>query len=539
MTQLGTHAEKAAALPADTPQTTPVLEMQGITKRFPGVMALDSVNFSASTSEIHALMGENGAGKSTLMKILTGVYHQDDGHIILSGQSVKLSDPRSAQHNGLAIIHQELNQVPELTVVENFFLGREQRNRFGVLGKAFMRSETKRWLGELGLMLDVERKLRELRVAERQLLEIAKAISLQAKVLVMDEPTTALNTEEVSRLFNVIRHLRESGMAIIYISHRMDEIFAIADRITVLRDGKLVGSKPASELTRDALIAMMVGRELTDLYPSSERDAGKEMLRVSNVSVSAIPGRREIKDISFSVRAGEIVGLAGLLGSGRTEVLEALYGVPNVARVQGEMFVDGEMKKLKSPRNAIQSGIGFMTEDRKGQSLVLVRSVGENASLAALSKFKRGGFLDLPKEKKGVSEVVRELRVKTPGLETSVAALSGGNQQKVVLAKFLLTAPKVFLLDEPTQGIDVGAKAEIYALIDRLAKEGAAVILATSEMPELLALCDRILVMCEGRIAGELFKATATQEAIMDLATRFAPHSVQPYAPMKTARKYS
>jgi ribose transport system ATP-binding protein len=537
---LNTHTENANMSPvAEALQANPVLEMQGITKRFPGVTALDNVSFVAYGGEVHALMGENGAGKSTLMKILTGVYHQDEGHITLAGQTVKLSDPRSAQHHGLAIIHQELNQVPELSVVENFFLGREQRNRFGVLDKTFMRSETKRWLGELGLTLEVERKLRELRVAERQLLEIAKAISLQAKVLVMDEPTTALNTEEVARLFSVVRHLRENGMAIIYISHRMDEIFAIADRITVLRDGKLVGSKPAKELTRDSLIAMMVGRELTDLYPSSHREATKEMLSVKNLSVSAIPGRREIKEISLSVRAGEIVGLAGLLGSGRTEVLEALYGVPNVARVSGEIIVDGEIKTLKSPRDAIQNGIGFITEDRKGQSLVLVRSVGENASLAALSKFKRAGFLDLLREKKGVSEVVRELRVKTPTLETSVASLSGGNQQKVVLAKFLLTAPKVFLLDEPTQGIDVGAKAEIYALIDRLAKEGAAVILATSEMPELLALCDRILVMCEGRIAGELAKAGATQEAIMDLATRFAPHSVQPYAPMKTARKYS
>jgi ribose transport system ATP-binding protein len=535
---LNNHAEEAKVSPI-LEQTSPILEMQGITKRFPGVTALDKVNFSAFGGEVHALMGENGAGKSTLMKILTGVYHQDEGHITLSGQSVKLTDPRVAQHHGLAIIHQELNQVPELSVVENFFLGREKRNRFGILETTFMQAETKRWLSELGLELNVERKLGELRVAERQLLEIAKAISLQAKVLVMDEPTTALNTEEVSRLFNVIRHLRESGMAIIYISHRMDEIFAIADRITVLRDGKLVGSKPASELTRDALITLMVGRELTDLYPSSVREAGKEILNVKNLSVSAIPGRREIQEISFSVRAGEIVGLAGLLGSGRTEVLEALYGVPNPTRVSGEISIDGEIKKLASPRDAIQSGIGFMTEDRKGQSLVLVRSVSENASLAALSRFKRAGFLDLVKEKKSVSEVVQELRVKTPNLETSVAALSGGNQQKVVLAKFLLTTPKVFLLDEPTQGIDVGAKAEIYALIDRLAKEGAAVILATSEMPELLALCDRILVMCEGRIAGELLKANATQEGIMDLATRFAPHSVQHYSPMKTARRYS
>ncbi len=517
-----------------------LLTMQGITKRFPGVVALDNVSFSARESEVHALMGENGAGKSTLMKILTGVYHQDEGSITLGGETVTLGDPRAAQRHGLAIIHQELNQVPELTVFENFFLGHEKRNRFGALDETLMRRETKRWLSELGLDIDPDRKLRELRVAERQLLEIAKAISFQARVMVMDEPTTALNAEEVGQLFTVVRRLRASGMAIIYISHRMDEIFSIADQVTVLRDGKLVGSKPIAELTRDSLIAMMVGRELTDLYPTSVRQPGAEVLRVTDLSVSSIPGRRALAGVNLSVRAGEIVGLAGLLGAGRTEVLETIYGVPNRARVQGEIQLEGKPQRFASPQDAIRAGVGFVTEDRKGQSLVLIRSVGENASLAGLSQFTRGMFIDLKREAKKVAEVVQRLRVKTPSLNTPAMSLSGGNQQKVVLAKFLITNPKVFLLDEPTQGIDVGAKAEIYALIDRLAQEGAAVILASSEMPELLALCDRILVMCEGRISGELAQSEATQEKILDLATRFSQHTLAPTKnPEGTPRIYS
>jgi ribose transport system ATP-binding protein len=501
----------------------PLLEMTGITKRFPGVIALDRVSFAAHPNEVHALMGENGAGKSTLMKILTGVYTLDAGSITLEGRALTPSDPRSAQRHGLAIIHQELNQVPELSAFENFFLGRERRTRFGTIDTARMRHETARWLRELGLEIDPDRQIKNLRVAERQLLEIAKAISLNARVLVMDEPTTALNAEEVSNLFAVIARLRDSGMAIVYISHRMDEIFKISDRITVLRDGKLVGSQRANAMTRDSLIAMMVGRELDELYPTNAREIGQTVLVVADLCSKHAPGKQRLEEINFHVRAGEIVGLAGLLGAGRTEVLEAIYGVPHASLVSGRIAVaDGA--KANAPHAAIRAGIGYVTEDRKGQSLVLTRSVLENVSLAALNRFTRGAFLDLNEERRQVASVVKQLRVKTPSLETPVLSLSGGNQQKVVLAKFLMNTPKLFLLDEPTQGIDVGAKAEIYTLIDQLARDGTAVLLASSDMPELLALCDRILVMCEGRIAGELGRSEATQEKILDLATRFSHH---------------
>jgi ABC-type sugar transport system ATPase subunit len=521
--QSNTPTTRVPTMPLTLEQAKPLLEMTGITKRFPGVIALDQVSFAAYPNEVHALMGENGAGKSTLMKILTGVYTLDAGSITLEGRALVAADPRSAQRNGLAIIHQELNQVPELSAFENFFLGREQRNRFGMIDNNVMRQETARWLRELGLEIDPDRQIKNLRVAERQLLEIAKAISMNARVLVMDEPTTALNAEEVSQLFAVIERLRDSGMAIIYISHRMDEIFRISDRITVLRDGKLVGSEHAKDMTRDSLIAGMVGRELKDLYPTNAREIGLTVLRVDDLNVKSTPGKQALEEISFHVQAGEIVGLAGLLGAGRTEVLEAIYGVPHASLVTGKISV-GNFDKASAPHKAIEAGIGYVTEDRKGQSLILTRSVLENVSLATLGKFTRGVFLDLNDENKQVGNVVKQLRVKTPNLETSVMSLSGGNQQKVVLAKFLMNTPKLFLLDEPTQGIDVGAKAEIYTLIDKLAQDGTAVLLASSDMPELLALCDRILVMCEGRIAGELSRAEATQEKILDLATRFSHH---------------
>jgi ribose transport system ATP-binding protein len=500
------------------PNGVPLLEMQGISKRFPGVIALNAVNFSAFAGEVHALMGENGAGKSTLMKILTGVYSADEGSIRLAGTPFMPSDPRSAQRNGLAIIHQELNQVPELSVTGNFFLGRELKNAFGAMDNQKMQLETVRWLAELGLQLDPTRLLKHLRVAERQLLEIAKAISLNAKVLVMDEPTTALSGAEVSQLFAVIKRLRSANMAIIYISHRMDEIFTISDRITVLRDGHYIGTEHAHDLTRDRLIQMMVGRELNELYPSLERTQGADVLRVQNLSVKSTQGKQALENLNFVVVAGEIVGLAGLLGAGRTETLEAIYGV---RASTGEISIGSIKQNLRSPRHAIKAGIGFVTEDRKGQSLILARSVSENTSLAALKRFTKGLFLDLKLEQHENTAVIQKLRVKTPSLETPVSALSGGNQQKVVLAKYLLNSPKLLLLDEPTQGIDVGAKAEIYALIHELAQNGSAILLASSDMPELLALCDRILVMCQGRIAGSLSRAEATQERILDLATSF------------------
>ena len=517
--------------PSPPPSAPAILEMRDISKRFAGVQALDAVSFSARAGEIHALMGENGAGKSTLMKILTGIYTNDGGQVLLGGKPTQISDPRAAQSLGIAIIHQELNQVPELSISENFFLGRERRNSLGMLNTELMRAETARWLEVLGLKLNVDRPLRGLRVAERQLLEIAKAISLRARILVMDEPTTALNGEEVARLFKTVRQLRDDGMAIVYISHRMDEIFSLSDHVTVLRDGRLAGTRPTNELSRDALISLMVGRSLPELYAQSssgQSSSGQdqtvtapEVLRVTKLSAKAKLGGQTLSDISFQVHAGEIVGLAGLLGAGRTELLEALYGVPHPSSVSGQLHLNGQPVRIASPRDAIAAGIGFVTEDRKHQSLVLVRSVAENISLAMLPKFVRGGLIDLVKEGKAVTGALKTLRVKTPSGSTPIASLSGGNQQKVVFAKYWLLTPKLFLLDEPTQGIDVGAKAEIYELIRDLAKAGTAVILASSEMPELLNLCDRILVLCDGRITANLTRTEATQEKILDFATRF------------------
>jgi len=509
----------------DLPQTgdAPLLQMKGVTKRFPGVVALHEVSFSARGGEVHALMGENGAGKSTLMKILAGVYRLDEGEIWLGGVPLHADDPRAAQRQGIAIIHQELNQVPELKVFENFFLGRELKGPFRLLDERSMRAETRRWLGQLGLDIDPDRKVGQLRVAERQLLEISKAISLQARVLVMDEPTTALSVEEVGQLFLVVRRLRAAGMAIVYISHRMEEVFALADRITVLKDGKRIDSRPIAEFTRESLIRAMVGHDLSGTIPARPRSIGAEVLGVRGLSVSRTADRRALHEIDLDVKAGQIVGLAGLLGSGRTELLEALFGVPHVRRVRGTISVRRQRVRLLSPRDAIRAGISFVTEDRKGQSLVLIRSVLENASLAGLSLFFRRPFpvLDLVAENRAVEGMVSKLRIKTPTLATTVASLSGGNQQKVVLAKFLLLQQALFLLDEPTQGVDVGAKVEIYNLIDGLAREGAGVLLASSDMPELLALCDEIYVMCEGRITGRLTRQEATQERILDLATRF------------------
>jgi len=502
----------------------PLLQMKGVTKRFPGVVALHDVSFSARCGEVHALMGENGAGKSTLMKILAGVYRLDEGEVWLGGLPLHVEDPRAAQRHGIAIIHQDLNQVPELKVFENFFLGRELKRAFRLLDERSMRAETRRWLGQLGLNIDPDRKVGQLRVAERQLLEISKAISLQARVLVMDEPTTALSIEEVGQFFTVVRRLRATGMAIVYISHRIEEVFAIADRITVLKDGKRVDSRPIADFTRESLIRAMVGHDLSEGIPTRPRRIGAEVLGVRGLSVSRTASRRALHEIDLDVKAGQIVGLAGLLGSGRTELLEALFGVPHTQRVRGTISVRRQSVRLFSPRDAIRAGISFVTEDRKGQSLVLIRSVLENASLAGLSLFCRRPFpvLDLVAETQAVEGMVSRLRIKTPTLRTAVATLSGGNQQKVVLAKFLLLEQTLFLLDEPTQGIDIGAKAEIYALIDGLAREGAGVLLASSDMPELLTLCDEIYVLCEGRITGRLNRQEATEERILDLATRFS-----------------
>jgi len=514
------HSFSPQSVPGHDPR--PIrLRARGIGKRFPGVKALDDVNLTLRGGEVHALMGENGAGKSTLLKILTGIYACDDGVIEIDGLPIQPRDPRDAQRLGISIIHQELNQVPELSVYENFFLGHESRHRFGWLDRPAMREATCRWLAQVGLVLDPDRLLRGLRVAERQLLEIAKAISVDAKVLLMDEPTTALSGEEVRQMFEIIRKLRDRGMAIVYISHRMDEVFEIADQITVLRDGRCVDSRPASGYVRDTLITQMVGRPLPEFFPEVRTQRGAEVLRVRGLNVAPRAGKQRLTNISLHIHAGEVVGLAGLLGAGRTELLETIFGACPRSYWQGEITVNGVGKIFHSPRDAIAAGLGFVAEDRKGQSLALGRPVSENVTLAGLARFVSRGVISLRKEAAGVDAAVSALRIKTPTNDTPVGLLSGGNQQKVVFARNWLTQPKLFLLDEPTQGIDVGAKAEIYALIRQLASNGAAVLLASSDMPELLALCDRIVVMCSGSTAGELTREDASQERILDLATRF------------------
>ncbi len=498
-----------------------ILEMRDITKRFPGVVALQDVSLAVRAGEVHALVGENGAGKSTLMRVLSGVYADFEGELVIDGEPVSFHDTRDAQDAGIAMIHQELNLVPELTVYENIFLGREHRNKVGALDRASMRRASEALMGRLGLDIDSSRAVDRLRVGQRQLVEIAKALSLDTRIIVMDEPTSALSEAEVGHLFRVIGGLREHGVAIIYISHRLDEIFALADRVTVLRDGRVVGGAPASTLTRSRLISMMVGRDLDVLYPKATVELGDEVLCVEDVTY--VEGRRRVLDgVSLSVRRGEIVGIAGLMGAGRTEVLEAIFGVFPPSSVRGTIRLEGRPVVFASPADAISCGIGLVAEDRKQQSLVLERSVAENASLASLGRFvNRFRIIDQRAERSAVQEVVDELGVRTPTIETLIANLSGGNQQKVVLGRFLLTEIVLFLMDEPTRGIDVGAKAEIFALMGRLAAEGTGFLLVSSEMPELLAVCDRIYVLCEGRVTAELDRVAFDPEVIMEAATRF------------------
>lgn len=498
-----------------------MLEIRSVSKSFPGVQALRNVSFNVQTGEIHALVGENGAGKSTLMKILSGVYTDYEGEIVLDGVPLSLRSPHDAQRHGIAIIHQELNLVPELTVAENIFLGRELHTRLGGIDSKRMAQETTDLLRRFNLSIPPQRPVKWLRVGEQQLAEVAKALALHAQLLILDEPTSALSEAEIEHLFAVIAGLQREGVTMIYISHKLDEIFRIADRVTVLRDGECIGTRLVSETQPGELIRMMVGRPLTDLFPKEEAATGDEVLRVEKLSLASDlrQGSRALRDISFSLRRGEIVGVAGLMGAGRTELLETLYGVYPPSRVSGRIFVDGREQHFASPADAIAAGLAFVTEDRKNQSLILKLPVAENMTLAALHRFLSGGFIRLRAEAAAVGRSIQQLHIKTPSSAAGVDTLSGGNQQKVALAKCLLTEPRIFLLDEPTRGIDVGAKAEIYTLVSRLAHDGAAVLMASSELPEILAMCDRVLVLCEGELTGEFARAEATQERIMEAAT--------------------
>lgn len=500
----------------------PCIEMSHITKSFPGVQALKGVSLQVRAGEVRALLGENGAGKSTLMNILSGVFSEYSGEIAMDGCPVAIHSPRDAQHLGIAMIHQELHLVPELSVADNIFLGRELHTRWGTIDRRAMYRRTTQLLAELDLSLPPMRPVRLTRIAEQQLIEVAKALSLNARVLIMDEPTSALADTEVQRLFNVIRRLSAQGVAIIYITHRLEELSEIAHSVTVLRDGELVGTYPLAEVTRADLIRMMVGRPLREFFPKSKNAIQQEqaLLRVEHVSLSGDPtqGRRPLSNISFSVHPGEILGVAGLMGAGRTELLETIFGVHPRHLVRGHVYLDGRLLDARSPRQAIRHGLAFITEDRKAQSLITMLSVRFNISIAALHRFTRWLFVTQKEEREAVSSAIHDLQIKPPNASAIVNNLSGGNQQKVVLAKCLLTHPRLLLLDEPTRGIDVGAKAEIYALMNKLASTGMGIIMVSSELPELLAMSDRILVLQNGRINGEFLHGQVTQEMILEAA---------------------
>ena len=490
------------------------LEMLNITKEFPGVVALDDVSFSCRMGEIHALVGENGAGKSTLMKILAGVYHPDRGEIRLKGQPVRLSNPSEAQRMGIGIIYQEFNLLPWLTVVENILLGDLPRTRLGLVDWPRAREEAQRALDRLGVCLDLRARVVDLSVAQQQLVEIAKALSLHTdlSIIIMDEPSAVLAGHELEQLFQVIRTLRSQGVTVVYISHRLDEVFEIADRVTVLRDGLAVGTGEVKDMDKPTLIRMMVGRSLDETFPAAKSEVGEAFLEVRNLSSS----RLGLRGISFTVNKGEILGLAGLVGAGRSELAMALFGVGSVDG--GEVILDGKSVALGRPRRTIDMGVALVPENRKLQGLVLSQSVRDNTSLVVLDRLRGFLLVDDRRERELVAKQVQALDIKTPSVEQEVGYLSGGNQQKVVLAKWLCSAPKLIIMDEPTRGIDVGAKAEIYHLMRELADRGTSIIMISSELPEVIGMSDRILVMSRGQIAGELSRQEATEERILTLA---------------------
>lgn len=491
-----------------------VLEISGIRKEFPGVVALDDVQFSLKRGTVHALMGENGAGKSTLMKIIAGIYTPDRGTIRLRGEEVKLHGPLDALERGIAMIHQELALMPYMTVAENIWIRREPRNSLKIINHARMAADTQALFDKLRIDIDPLAEVRHLTVAQRQMVEIAKAVSYESDVLIMDEPTSALTETEVEHLFEIIRDLRGRGIAIVYITHKMNELFEIADEFSVFRDGTYVGTHASSDVTRDDIIHMMVGREVTDMFPKEPAEIGDPALEVDGLAVDGV-----FHDISFNVRRGEIFGLAGLVGSGRSNVAEALFGVTPADR--GTIRIDGVEVKIDSPRDAMDMGMAFLTEDRKDTGCFLPLSVRENMEIAALKdSHVRMGLVEQRAIDARSEEMKKALRIKTPNLDERIENLSGGNQQKALIARWLMTKPRILILDEPTRGIDVGAKAEIHRLISRLAGEGVAVIMISSELPEVLGMSDRIMVMHEGHMTGILERDEADQVKIMELAAR-------------------
>ncbi|HSA47208.1 MAG TPA: sugar ABC transporter ATP-binding protein [Candidatus Competibacteraceae bacterium] len=502
-----------------------VLEMKNIVKDFPGVRALDQVNFQARAGEVLALMGENGAGKSTLMKVLSGVwpYPTYEGDIYLRGELKRFYSTKDAEASGVAIIYQELNLIPELTVAENIFLDRQITNTLGVINWSKLFAETQRLLDELHIEdFRPTDKVRDLTVGKQQMVEIAKALSKKADVLVFDEPTSALTDKEVEALFEIIRKLKRQGVCMSYISHKMEELQQIADRVVVLRDGRTIGEvTPMAEITLDQLISRMVGRDVKDMFPKGKCQRGEKILEVRNFEIDnpALPGQKKIKNASFCAYQGEILGISGLMGSGRTELVSGIFGAPP-GPARGEIYLNNQPVHFRSPRDAIKKGIGLVTEDRKRIGLILGQSIIQNMMISSLETVTNlMGVINEAKERSLGQNYVNQLAIKTPGLDVKIDTLSGGNQQKVILAKWLNTKPKVLILDEPTRGIDVGAKVEIYNLLNRLVEEGVTVIIISSELPEVMGISDRILVMCEGEIVAELTRNEATKELIMAYAT--------------------
>lgn len=504
---------------AKTTEIKPILEVKNVSKDFSGVYALKRVSMQIFPGEVTAVIGENGAGKSTLMKIVSGVHNEFDGEVLLNGVKVNFKNPKQAAENGVVIIHQELNLIPHLSVAENLFLGQEITNKFGFLDYPKIHKKTSELLSKLQLEINPATPLNQLRVGQQQLVEIARALLLKSKVLIMDEPTSAISDHEVELLFKIIADLKAKGVAIVYISHKLNELFKIADRFEVLRDGENAGSGEMQKTTHDELIQMMVGRDIKNLFKKEQIKNDNEILKIENLSFVNPLNKKDylVNEVSFSIKKGEILGICGLMGAGRTEVLEAIFGLfPK--HVSGKIFIDGEEKTIKSVNDAISAGIALVPEDRKIQGLILNMNVAKNTSLANLSKVSDFGFISKKKEEELSNEFRNKLKTQVPAENIEVQKLSGGNQQKVVIAKWLATNPKILLLDEPTRGIDVGAKAEIYKLINDLAAQGMGIVMVSSELPEILALSDNIIVLSESIQTGKFSQEEATEEKIMKAA---------------------
>ena len=498
-----------------------VLEMTGVSKSFPGVKALDNVQLKLRPGKVHALMGENGAGKSTLMKCMFGIYKMDEGEIRIDGEPVTIRDPMDALKKGIAMVHQELQPIPARTVGENIFLGRYPMKKalgcIDIVDHKKMYEDTAALLQKVRMNFDPKQKVGELSVSQMQSVEIAKAVSANCRVLILDEPTSSLTANEVEALFRIIEDLKADGVAIVYISHKMDEILRIGDDITIMRDGKYIGTWPAAEMTTESIITQMVGRELTNLYPTRHNVPGDVVFEVKDYT-SINP--RSFRHVNFQLRKGEILGVAGLVGAQRTELMEGLFGIRS--HTSGQIFYKGQEMHIHRPKDAIDQGVALLTEDRRGSGIMGVLSVADNISIASLNKYLDFGVaINTKKVENLVQENVQKMNIKTPSSKTLIKSLSGGNQQKVLIGRWLANNPDVFILDEPTRGIDVGAKYEIYCIIEELAREGKSIIMISSEMSELIGMSDRIMVMCDGRVTGFINGEDATQENIMTLATQF------------------